>query len=457
MIQSELHIPTREMNFDGVVGPTHNYAGLSFGNVASESNTGSASRPRAAALQGLAKMRRLMELGLPQGVLPPQERPHLPTLRALGFSGSDAEVIAAAAKADPVLLAQVSSASCMWTANAATVGPSVDTADGRVHFTPANLRSMAHRFIEGPQTQRTLRAIFADERRFAVHPPLPAADAFGDEGAANHTRLFDDRDGAQPGAGVHLFVYGVHHADRGSARPGKFPARQTLEASRAVARLHGLDPARCVFALQNPGVIDQGVFHNDVIAVGNGRVLFYHEQAFADEAGVLARLRALVGEAFTPVKVRTVDVPVDVCVRTYLFNSQLVTLTDGSMALISPTESRDEARVRGVIDAVLADPANPIRAVHFMDLRESMRNGGGPACLRLRVPLTAADLAGVSPGCVCTPAKLGELEAWVTRHYRETLTPKDLADPQLLRESRGALDELTRILGLGALYEFQRG
>ena len=49
----------REFNFDGLVGPSHNYAGLSFGNVASFSNVKSASNPKQAALQGLAKMRAL--------------------------------------------------------------------------------------------------------------------------------------------------------------------------------------------------------------------------------------------------------------------------------------------------------------------------------------------------------------------------------------------------------------
>ncbi|MBY0307859.1 MAG: N-succinylarginine dihydrolase, partial [Phycisphaerales bacterium] len=294
--------PLLEANFDGLVGPTHNYAGLSRGNVASTSNVGSTSRPRAAALQGLAKMRRLVELGLPQGVLPPHERPHVPTLRALGFggAGSDAAVIEAAHKADPVLLAQVSSASSMWTANAATVAPATDTADGRTHLLPANLVSMLHRSIEPPTTTRTLRAVFADASRFAVHDPLPACPAMGDEGAANHTRLYDDREAAGGGAGgVHVFVYGVSWNNRALPRPARFPARQTVEASRAAARMLGLHTpaggdgrARVVFLQQNPEVIDAGVFHNDVIAVGSGRVLLYHQDAFADGPAAIDALRA---------------------------------------------------------------------------------------------------------------------------------------------------------------------
>ena len=137
-----------EANFDGLVGPTHNYAGLSWGNVASKSNVNAVSNPKEAALQGLAKMKKLADRGYVQAVLPPHERPHIPTLRALGFAGSDRQVLEQAAQADPAILAAVSSASAMWTANAATVSPSADTADHRVHFTPANLSAKFHRSID---------------------------------------------------------------------------------------------------------------------------------------------------------------------------------------------------------------------------------------------------------------------------------------------------------------------
>jgi succinylarginine dihydrolase len=87
-----------EANFDGLVGPTHNYAGLSIGNVASLNNAKNTSNPKQAAKQGLQKMKSLSELGLVQGVLAPQERPDVYTLRRLGFTGTDSEVISKAAK-----------------------------------------------------------------------------------------------------------------------------------------------------------------------------------------------------------------------------------------------------------------------------------------------------------------------------------------------------------------------
>jgi succinylarginine dihydrolase len=445
-----------ELNLDGIVGPTHNYAGLSRGNVASTSNQGRTSRPRSAALQGLAKMAALARLGCAQGYVPPQERPHLPSLRAHGFGGSDADVLARAAREAPHLLAQASSASAMWTANAATVTPSADTADRRVHLTVANLRAMPHRRIEPPQTERTLRAMLRDSERFTVHSALPADGALGDEGAANHTRLTatGEAGGEQPGA--HLFVYGAR-ADGTGLHPSRYPARQTLEASVAVARAHGLPLERCVFAQQHPAAIDQGVFHNDVIAVGNGNMLLLHEHALVDQPRVLDDLQRLVGPNLHVHVVPATDVSVEDAVRTYLFNSQIVTRPDRTMALVLPSEAEEHPGVRRTVDALVGAAECPIKAALFLDVRESMRNGGGPACLRLRVPLTPAELAAVAPGCLYSPERHAALEAWVRRHYRETLEPADLADPRLLDEGRRALDELTRLLGLGSIYEFQRG
>ncbi len=267
---------TVEANFDGLVGPTHNYAGLSFGNVASEKNSTQASNPKQAALQGLAKMKALHDLGFTQGVLAPQERPDIFTLRRLGFSGSDASVLAAAQQQAPRVLAACCSASSMWTANAATVSPSADTSDGKIHFTPANLTNKFHRSIEHEVTGRILQATFNDERHFAHHAALPGVEHFGDEGAANHTR-FCHNYGDQ---GVEFFVFGRYAFDSSKPAPVRYPARHTYEASVAVARLHGLKNSHVVYAQQNPHVIDQGVFHNDVIAVGNRDLLFCHEEAF---------------------------------------------------------------------------------------------------------------------------------------------------------------------------------
>jgi succinylarginine dihydrolase len=442
-----------EVNFDGLVGPTHNYGGLSYGNVASQSNSQQGSNPREAARQGLAKMKALMELGFVQGVLAPQERPDVAALRNLGFSGSDAQVIERAAKDAMPLLVASCSASSMWVANAATVSPSADTADGRVHFTAANLNCKYHRSIEHPTTSRVLGAMFADDRHFAHHAALPAVGQFGDEGAANHTRFCR----SYGEAGVEFFVFGRSAFDTRYPAPQKYPARQTLEASQAVARLHGLSDDGVVYAQQNPAVIDQGVFHNDVIAVGNGELLFHHEDAFLETEAMLGQLQAKLakrGGNFQSICVPRAQVAVEDAVRSYLFNSQLLSRADGSMLLIVPEECRSNERVWRYLQQ-LTSQGGPIAEVKVFDLKQSMQNGGGPACLRLRVALNATELAAVNPGVIMTAPLYDTLTQWVDRHYRDRLSESDLADPQLLLECRAALDELTQILKLGSVYPFQ--
>lgn len=437
-----------EANFDGLVGLTHHYAGLSFGNEASTRNQHQPSNPRLAAKQGLLKMKALADRGFVQGVIPPHERPNLPLLRQLGYSGSDEQVLAQAAKTSPGLLSAVSSASAMWVANAATVSPSADSADGRVHFTAANLNNKFHRAMEAPQTARLLRAIFRDPQHFAVHDALPQVALFGDEGAANHNRL-----GAAYGErSLQLFVYG--RDDNGGSAPGRYPARQTLQASQAVARLHQLDDSQVLFAQQNPQVIDQGVFHNDVIAVSNREVLFCHQQAFVDQPALLATLARRV-PGFTAIEVPDSRVSVADAVSTYLFNSQLLSRDDGSMLLVLPEESRQHPGVWRYLSE-LVEQGGPVRELVSFDLRESMQNGGGPACLRLRVVLTPQEQQALNPAVIMNDSLFATLNRWVDRHYRDRLTQADLADPQLLREGREALDELTRLLDLGSVYAFQQ-
>ncbi|QGX38839.1 N-succinylarginine dihydrolase [Permianibacter aggregans] len=436
---------TVEINFDGLVGPTHNYAGLSWGNVASMGNKQAVANPREAVKQGLEKMYALHKLGIPQAFLPPLLRPHIETLRRLGYSGTDAQVLNKVAKRDPVLLACVNSASSMWTANACTMSPSADSADGKVHFTAANLANRFHRSIEGPQTSALLKKIFADERYFVHHDPLPLGEHFGDEGAANHTRLCSNY-GAK---GLQLFVYGKEAFNQNAPAPKKYPARQTKEASEAIARLHQLDETRTLFIPQNPDVIDQGVFHNDVIAVGNGNVLFCHEQAFLHPKQTYEQIKRAWGDndKLFIIRVSGAEVSVEDAVRSYLFNSQLVTLPSGDMAIIVPGECHQNPRVWNYLQALITRDT-PVKNVHVFDVKQSMRNGGGPACLRQRVVLSAAERSAIQAKVFIDDHIIGQLHAWADNHYREQLSVSDLADPELFKESLRAQEALGEICGL---------
>jgi len=411
-----------EINFDGIIGPSHNYAGLSLGNLASQRNAGEESQPRAAALQGVDKMRANLAIGLAQGVFVPAPRPNRAWLAELATTINDADL---------VIAANALSASAMWAANAATVSPAPDTADGRCHLTVANLKTMAHRSHEWPATLAQLQLAFAADA-FAVHGPVPPA--FGDEGAANHMRL----SGGHGETGAEVFVYGVSG--------GAFPARQHLEASKASARLHRLDPERTLFAEQSEEAIAAGAFHNDVVAVANERVLFAHEQAFADKDALIAGCEWMV-PGFEYVEVAAADVPLADAIQSYLFNAQLVTVPGGETVLVAPTECRETPSVWAWIERHIAGNG-PIRRVEIVDVRQSMANGGGPACLRLRV---VADPATVDPRFLVDDSRLDLIADVIRSHWPVAIHNSELQKPALIRDIEAARAALLEALDLTAL------
>lgn len=412
-----------EINFDGIIGPSHNYAGLSPGNIASANNAGAVSQPRAAALQGIEKMRANLRLGLAQGFFMPLDRPNRAWLAALATDMGHA---------DPHIRAAAFSASAMWAANAATVSPAPDAQDGKCHLSAANLLTMAHRSHEWTGTLAQLRLAFADQRHFTVHGPVPPP--FGDEGAANFMRLCP----SHGEAGLEIFVYG---------KPGgPFPARQHIESSKAIARAHRLDPERTLFIQQSEAAIAAGAFHNDVVAVANERVLFTHEQAFEDPEAAYAAIKAKMPEA------EIVVVPADRvsladAVQSYLFNAQLVTLPSGEMALILPTEAQANPHVWGWLEEHVAGNG-PIRRLVPVDVRQSMANGGGPACLRLRV---VADPATIDPRFIADEGKLDRMAEMIAVHWPDAITPDQLGDPGLIEQVQRARLALLESCGLAEL------
>ncbi len=409
-----------EINFDGIVGPSHNYAGLSAGNLASATNAGKVSHPRTAALQGIDKMRGNIALGLTQGILLPHPRPDRAWLAALGHDGSD--------PIEPHIRAAGLSASAMWAANAATVSPAPDTRDGLCHLTVANLMTMPHRAHEAHETLRQLRLLFANPA-FAIHGPVPAP--FGDEGAANHMRLCP----SHGETGVEVFVYGV--------RGGPFPARQHIEASQAVARLNQVNAP--IFVAQSEAAIAAGAFHNDVVAVANERVLLTHEHAFENKDAFYASLTARL-PAVEIIEVPASAVSLEAAIASYLFNAQLVTLGDGAMALIVPGEAQENAAVRRWLEQLVMGNG-PIRKFVTADIRESMANGGGPACLRLRV---VADQKAVDPRFMVDEAKLDAIAGIVTRYWPGNIEPGELARRSLIADIEKARDALFAYLEIPA-------
>ena len=431
-----------EINFDGLIGPTHNYAGLSHGNVASQLHQNQPSWPKKAALQGLEKMRSVSSLGIPQFFIPPIPKPNFALLRELGFRGSEADMIRDCATSNPVLLTSVYSAATMWTANAGTVTPSIDSSDGKMHFTPANLSRTWHRAFDSSAMCNVMKQTFSDTERFVIHKALPSPYAISDEGAANHTRLCK----SHGESGLHLFVFGFDPFNRDLAVPKKFPARQSRLASECIARRHGIGDFFLI--QQSPAAIDAGVFHNDVISVGNENVLLLHELSFLDQPLLVDAIRKFfdrVGGEFSPVEFSNVELPIEDAVGSYFFNSQIITRPGGGMTLICPQEVQETPTAASCAQRLI-DSECPIDEVRFFDLRQSMNNGGGPACLRLRVVVTAEELDALESTYRLDDAKAERLGNWIESHYREKLRLVDLADPALADESRHALNELERLL-----------
>ena len=435
-----------EINSDGLIGPTHNYAGLSQGNLASQKHLNKTSNPKAAALQGLDKMRLIMDQGIPQGFFLPHERPHLKTLRALGFSGTDEDIINRATKQNPLLLKNVYSASSMWAANAATFSPSIDSYDQNIHITPANLNTMFHRSIEHEFTKTQLELMFGGVA--IVHDPIENISGYGDEGAANHLRVSEQH----LKSGFQIFVYGSSAFE---VHQGMI-TRQAEEISKAVSIMHQLDPDRVLFLKQNEQAINAGSFHNDIVSLANEEVFIFHQEAFADRVElerILHHLKDHV-KGFHPIEILSEDISLDDLVSSYLLNSQLITVKNNEMMMLLPEEVQNHSNCMRWLEEIKS--SSPIKHIEFVDIRQSMMNGGGPACLRFKITVNNDEFNQINEKFLLTPKKLMDLRVLVTKHYRDTLNPADLLDNNLVQESYRFLDELTQLLDLGNIYDFQK-
>lgn len=443
-----------EVNFDCLVGPTHHFGGLSFGNLASSKNKARVSNPKMAALQGLKKMQFLANLGFGQGVLPPHERPHIKSFKNLGFAGFDEKILKDAHGSMPEIFLGLCSSSSMWAANAATVSPSSDSSDRLTHISPANLVTMFHRSIEHQFTTRVLRHIFADDSHFDIHEPLLLHDIFSDEGAANHNRLCP----THADQGLQIFVYGKTWT-LASQKSTVFPSRQSKLANEALARRHKLNSDYFLNVEQSPLAIDKGAFHNDVVAVANENVFLCHEQAFLDQEKVLSDIREryqkLYHQAPIIIEISAKELPIEDAVSSYLFNSQLLTKQNGKMLLFAPTDCQNNQKASSAIKQIIAAD-NPIDEVMFFDISESMANGGGPACLRLRVPLSAQERGLIKKTVWLSDGLFADLAKIIDEYYVDELKLDHFFDKQFLDRAKLALEKIAIALGLGNIYDFQR-
>jgi succinylarginine dihydrolase len=440
-----------EVNFDQLPCTTHGFAGLSTGNLASLLHKNTPSNPRKSALEGLEKMKMLMDLGIKQAVLPPQVRPSIATLKELGFTGSNGYILETAYKQVPEILFSASSSSFMWAANHMTTTPRIDAADNHTHFTPANLSNFLHRSIETDFTSKLYREIFKDPLYFTHHNALPSIPLFADEGAANHMRFSEE----YTAPGIHLFVYGKEQ--KAPSQTKNFTARQAQEAQRAIARSHCLYKDRTFYARQTSYAIDKGVFHNDVIAASNQNFLLVHEKAWVNQQELIIELKkAFEDLCDIPLYVQEIqekEITLNQCVKSYLFNSQIITLPDGSKCLIAENACRKDPAIRAFLDKMLSTPDHPISSIHYVDLKESMQNGGGPACLRQRIVLTENEINTIDANIFLTKDLYVKLKKIIETHYREELHLKDLQDVNLLEESYRAYEAFIQLLKLPNFYE----
>jgi succinylarginine dihydrolase len=427
----------QEVQVDRLVGPTHHFGGLGVGNLASQQHSGQVSNPAAAALQGLDKMRLVAGLGAVQVILPPQPRPDFRFLRSLGFAGSDADVLRQAYNEAPGLLSAATSCSAMWTANAATVTPGVDSDVESSTVTIANLDSSLHRAIEPQQTASELRRALPEG--CCIIDQLPGGAAMRDEGAANHMRLGITGDRA----GMNVLVYGD-----GDPAPSINWPRQSRAACEAIARLHAL-PAENTFLLrQHPTAVDAGAFHNDVVAMSHQKLLIHHELAFIDEADRLQRLERrfaeVTGEDLIRIEVPQSSLSIEGAVNTYLFNSQIVTGPTGKPVIVCTSQVRAHADAQSLVEQWCE--SGLFAEVHYVDLTQSMSGGGGPACLRLRVPMAAAAVNAIPSSAQWSEAIDAILREVIAKYYVAHLTLEDLSRVEFHEHAQQAFRRIAEIL-----------
>ena len=424
-----------EIQIDRIVGPTHHFGGLGVGNIASKTNAGEVSNPAAAALQGLDKMRMVAQLGVPQLILPPQTRPASGMLQSLGFRDPQWRTLL---DDNPELFSAAMSSSAMWNANAATVTPAIDNQSNQLTMTIANLNASLHRSIEPCNTELELAKALGCASQ--IMPPLAMGSALRDEGAANHMRLGT----GENTPGINVFVYGD-----GDSSPTQFWPRQSRAACEAIARRHQLSTENTFFLKQHPQAIDAGAFHNDVVAMSHHNLWVHHELAYWKAGETLQqieeRYRELNDVELNRIEIPDEDLSIADAVSTYLFNSQIVSPPDSRRPVVlCPSDVREHDGAKKIVRDLCQ--RGIFREACYVALNQSMSGGGGPACLRLRIPVTTRTLNSVPKLNQWTEEIDQQLRNAIERHYPTEITLEKLTDPSILSQAENAASAIQGIL-----------
>ena len=110
-------------------------------------------------------------------------------------------------------------------------------------------------------------------------------------------------------------------------------------------------------------------------------------------------------------------------------------------------ETEHNAPARAFLDRLLAGNG-PVHRVVPVDVRQSMANGGGPACLRLRV---VADPATIDPRFLLDEAKAEIIERAIAGAWPEQIDTADIGKETLARAVVDARRVLLEAINLNAL------
>ena len=367
----------KQVFIDCMPGPTNHFGGHAFGNMASMTAKGQHSNPKKAALEWIEKINKLKKIGAYQLILPPHRRPLAHYLK------------------HPQL--NELSSGFIWMANAGHFIPNSDTSKRYHQFIPANMNATYHRKYEHMFNTYWIKQILKNIPH-QLHGPLSSDD----EGAANTVRLWNKD------IGIHVAVYGHKNTH--------FPSRQNEDS---IKELQEKTNILTLFKLQQKSIaIDHGVFHNDVICFGFKNTLFCHEHAFENQNEKLNNLKKIfhqkTNENLTIIEIKESELTLDECISTYLFNSQVI-IQKNNIILLCPSTVKRNNKSLSITNQW--QQKGYFSDVQYIDIKSSLMNGGGPACLRLCMYLNGNEIKKIPKQFWASENKIKELTKFINTEY----------------------------------------